>query len=443
MAKVRGTIDRPYWSAIVVDGDAVKLRLTAERQFAKTPVHVDWCRFTVIRRNAPAPSVDFLFPFAKGMLKDTCGHVELENWQKHQAGRYVENRLPVQDVSQEEFAAAAEAFEIAGSICAALGEHFRVFPEPLKGMDFYKYRWSIQMNEQECAWVGFLGCSSSPRQSAQDKTIHVNLQGMACTFAESGWRDRIADICEDLEGTLTRCDLALDFFDGFEGGIQKVWDQYRDGVCNVNGRKLKFNIVGDWENNNNRSIYIGSRESGKVTNVYEKGDQLYGEKYGSEWIRAELRYGNQDRVLSVDMLRRPADFFAGASDWHALLLDMADFSVIPQEAPTTPRLELETIEGEAVRYTRHLVQNAGPALAAAVQFLSGADLWEAIKGARLPGRLKKFSSAQLEKHIPVAFKKYACSVAVAPFTLGEEKVFADRSGSTFGVVAVGSSPAFA
>lgn len=415
MAKNSGTQDRPYWSAIVVDGDAVKLRLTAERNAFKTPVHVDWCRFTVIRRNCSELPLDVLFPLP-------TGNAVID----HFTPQVMERRLPVQDMQSDEFAAAAEAYELAKQVCTAMGDHFRIIAEPMKGMDFYKYRWSIHMNEKEVAWVGFLGCSSSPRQSAQDKTIHVNLQGMACTFGASGWRDRIADICVDTKATLTRCDLALDFFDGFDGGIQKVWDQYVNGDCNVNGRRLKFSSAGDWANGAGRSLYIGSRESGKITNVYEKGDQLYGEKHGSEWIRAELRYGNQDRVLSLDMLRRPADFFAGASDWHKSLIDLADVEYEAQAAPTKGRLELETIEGEAVRYTRWLVRSAGPALAAAIKYLSPDDLWDAVQGAALPTRLKKFSAEQLAKHLPIAFKRFACSEALedcGTFTGAYEKSF--------------------
>ena len=38
---------------LVLDGNEVKLRLTAERTKTKQPVHVDWVRFTCNLRNAP------------------------------------------------------------------------------------------------------------------------------------------------------------------------------------------------------------------------------------------------------------------------------------------------------------------------------------------------------------------------------------------------------
>ena len=47
---------------LVLDGNEVKLCLTAERQKTKQVVHVDWVRFTCNLRAAPAPTVDDLFP---------------------------------------------------------------------------------------------------------------------------------------------------------------------------------------------------------------------------------------------------------------------------------------------------------------------------------------------------------------------------------------------
>ncbi|MVT36640.1 hypothetical protein GO497_01320 [Acidovorax citrulli] len=76
-------------------------------------------------------------------------------------------------------------------------------------------------------------------------------------------------------------------------------------------------MVGDWCGGKARSFYVGTKEVGKQTNVYEKGHQLFGDADTSAWIRAELRWGNKARFLPIEMLRCPADFFHGASDWHA------------------------------------------------------------------------------------------------------------------------------
>lgn len=404
MAKVVGTQDRAYWSALVVDGEQVKLRLLAERHASQTPVHVDWVRFTALRRNAPTPSVDLLFPSPRPI---NFG-LTLEEFQQNEKDfllRTAEDRMPLNDFASSGFVAAIQSLDLAQSVCKALGAGFSVFQEPRKGMDFYKYRWSIELNGNECGWVGFMSSASSPRFDSQDLTLHVNLYGMACTFADHGWRDRIADIVDEYDAKLTRCDLALDYFDGLPGGIESIRQDYRDGLCNVAGRKLKFSMVGDWENNHDRSIYLGSREAGKVTNVYEKGDQLFGDKFNSDWLRVELRYGNKHRILSSQMLRRPADFFAGASDWHAAMLRKADAIVKPEPVPRVPRLQIETVEAECARNIRWLRTTAAASMAVAYQYLSESELWAILQAPKLPGRLKKFSLDDIKRSMSSAFSR--------------------------------------
>lgn len=397
MAKQKGTPDRPYWSALEVDGDAVKFRLQAERQFSKTPVHVDWVRFTVLRRNCVALDVDTLFPLPKNEVLE-LSQVEMEL-------AITAKRMPLDDLQgEDDFAASHEAMELALSVATALGKPFSVFPEPKKGMDFYKYRFSIELNGAECGWVGFLASSSSPNQAAQSKSLHVNLFGMACTFADSGWREKIADICDDLDGKMTRVDLALDFFDGLAGGIEAINQDYKDGLCNVGGRKLKCNLVGDWNNGHDRSLYIGSRDSGKITNIYEKGDQLYGEKFNIDWLRIELRYGNQVRVLCSDMLRRPADFFASASAWHHNMLIKADAIATPEPVPRNARLPIESVKAECSRSVAWLKQTAAASMAVAFEYLGVDDFLALVTNQKLPGRLSKFSREDIQKQMKPAFE---------------------------------------
>lgn len=385
-------------SVLVLDGETVKLRLQAERRESGQSVHVDWVRFTALLRNVETPSVDLLWPAPDCAAVYHFGSKSLGG----QEFRRLLSELPDCD-----FGASAQALDLARDVCESLGAGFSVDPELKKGMDFYKFRWSIVLNGQEVAWVGFLSSSDSPRQSRQSQTIHANVMGTACTFASKGWNNRLADLIDSNEAVVTRADLALDFFDGYQGGIEAVRQDYRDGLCNVGGRKLKFNLVGDWENNHDRSIYIGSREAGKVTNIYEKGDQLFGEKAGSEWVRFELRYGNKLRVLSSDLLRRPDDFFAGASDWHQSVMHRANAIASAQKLPCKSRLEIETVQAECSRNLRWLVNTAASSLAVAVQCLDTHTLFEMIGHAKLPGRLKKFSMDQIRDQFKPSFDRIA------------------------------------
>ncbi|MDD5333642.1 MAG: replication initiation factor domain-containing protein [Rhodoferax sp.] len=388
---------------LVLDGSEVKLRLQAERVESKTAVHVDWVRFTVRRKFSPAPSIENLFPLR--------AHAESGLWDEVARGQRMAQILA--ELPNDEFAVSTQAFELGCEVGAALGPDFAVNNERKKGHDFYRFRWAIERNGTECGWIGFLASGDSPRQQSQSSTIHCNLFGAACTFAASGWRDRLADIVDARNGDLTRCDLALDFFDGLPGGIESILEDYKAGRCDVGGKRLKSNMVGRWPEGIERSLYFGSKEAGKQTNCYEKGHQLFGPESGSEWLRVELRYGNKLRELSTRMLRHPADFFAGASAWHASILAKADQLAIPEKVKCTGRLALETVEAECTRNLRWLVQTAAASVAVAVEYLGVDDLWQVIGNSRKPGRLQKFSASEIQKAFTGAFHRVS-SVESSP-----------------------------
>lgn len=394
---------RPAKSSLVLDGNVVKARLIAERTASQSVVHVDWLRFTVQLRNAPAPAVEDLFPKKPSNVWDECN-------------RMAELHRLLATMPDADFAASAQAKDLAVQVAHDLGPDYVVAPEVRKGYDFYRYRWSIERNGVECGWVGYLSSGDSKRQAAQSKTIHANLYGAACTFAAPGWTKRLASLIERTQADITRCDLALDFFDGVPGScnyLQQTMDDYRAGLCNSGGKTPVSNTQGDWANHRARSFYFGSKEAGKQTNVYEKGHQLFGSDSGSPWIRIELRYGNKLRVLSPEMLRRPADFFAGASDWHAAVLLKADQVPLPEHVPCTPRLALETVEAEAARSIRWFRDVAAPTCAAAIEFLGFDELLAMVKDVKLPGRLTPFSLPEIRRAFGPAFARIVPQVAGA------------------------------
>jgi phage replication initiation protein len=375
-------VTRPTQSALVLDGSQVKLRLEAERLATGSPVHVDWVRFTTTLRNAPAPDVDLLFPQAGP--RDAFA-VE----------KAVEVTRILRTLPDCEHDAAAQARELAQQVAQALGAEFSVASDIRKGHDFYKFRWAITRAEAECGWVGFLSSGESPRQQAQARTLHVNVFGAGCTFAAEGWNLRLADLCDRVQGTLTRCDLAADFFDGLEGGMDRVMADYKAGAMDSGGKRLKSNCVGDWANGHERSFYTGSKEAGKQTNVYEKGDQLFGVEARSPWMRIELRYGNKLRVLPSDMLRRPADYFAGASDWHALMLAKLGAQVAAQPVKCNGKLAGQTVLAECVRNVRWQLRTAAPSLAALFKFATDEGFLAVVSSSKLPKRLQRFTPSEL------------------------------------------------
>jgi phage replication initiation protein len=218
---------------------------------------------------------------------------------------------------------------------------------------------------------------------------------------------RIADVIESHDGRLTRTDLALDFFEGFEGGIDRIKSEFDQGLCNSDGKRLRCSMVGDWSANpqDGRSIYFGSKAAGKQTNAYEKGHQLFGFEAGSKWLRIEVRFGNKLRLLPVDMLRNPAAYFSGASEWHRKALLMAGSEVNPINVKTKKRLAIETVEAEVSRAIRWANNTAGPSLAMLVQHATESQLFEVTENKRLPGRMQKFSVAEIKEAFGSAFDR--------------------------------------
>lgn len=393
--------------SLVLEGNQVKVRLIAERIETRVLVHIDWLRFTCQVRNAPMPPVDVLFPPpVQSTLERPLSEHE-EQYGTYEAQRFARFMHKLQQVPDEDFAPSAQAAELALRVVDALGEGFNVSSEVRKGHDFYKSRWSIERNGEEVGWVGFGASGDGPRQQAQKRTLHVNLYGTACTFAKPQWRDEMADLVESVNGVVTRCDLALDFFDGISGGMERIKADYESGLMDSGGRRLKCNMVGDWSNGKSRSFYIGSKEVGKQTNIYEKGHQLFGEKDASGWMRAELRLGNKARVLDVDMLRRPADFFAEASPWHAALLREADeqIELSPASLACNGRLAAETIEAEVTRNKRWVRDVAGPSLALMFALMDYDEFEAIVQGASLPGRLRRFSRDEIARVYQRATKR--------------------------------------
>ncbi|WP_341888388.1 replication initiation factor domain-containing protein [Variovorax sp. YR752] len=377
-------------SALVLDGNVVKVRLMAERQALKSMVHVDWLRFTVRLRNAP--------PFLTDQ-RATSTSVWDEGYRLNKLLSLI-NELP-----DHERDVCGQAAELADRVCMALGFEFNRGAEMGKGHDFYKRRWPLHRNGAEVGWVGFGAASDSPRQRAQAESLHVNLYGVACTFAEHGWAERMARIIDDLDGKITRADLALDFFDGLSGGIERVLEEWRAGLCDNYGHRPVLRDI-NWAKGCSRSLYLGSKEAGKETNIYEKGDQLFGEKIGSKWLRFELRYGNKFRVLDTDLLRRPSDFFAGASEWHAAILREAGDVAVPEQIHITPQPALMSVKAECVRNALWTLESAAPSIALAFQYLDDDQFLELVTHKKKPKRLASFSHADLTEAYSEAFSQF-------------------------------------
>ena len=180
---------------------------------------------------------------------------------------------------------------------------FGITEERKQGLNFYE-RSFVLGNDWGFVCVGSAG--------NQYNTILVMVNGEGCTAAKAGWEEELYYWAKSLPRfRLTRVDVAHDDFEG-NYTVDRAVNDYDSGLFGMNGRMPKIQQLGDWRNAlcfDGRSVYIGSRKSGKLLRVYEKGRQL-GEKM-SEWVRIECELKNKDRYIPPDVLLFPGRYLAG------------------------------------------------------------------------------------------------------------------------------------
>lgn len=135
----------------------------------------------------------------------------------------------------------------------------------------------------------------------------LQLTGKGCGLVED-W-EALHAMLADLDAKVTRVDLAVDFING-EHTVDEAVQQHKDGGFTGQGRPPKTEVAGDWlDGIRGRTLYVGRGAAGKMLRVYEKGIQLG--DVGSPWVRYEVQLGAKDRVIPLDVLLKPTQYFAG------------------------------------------------------------------------------------------------------------------------------------
>jgi DNA relaxase NicK len=205
----------------------------------------------------------------------------------------------------------------------------------------------------------------------------ISFSGAACKH----WTDYHVELVQNMllqvRGRITRIDYALDFYygevtyDDAEKALAAGEFQMKQG-----GRRPAVDrhaSEGSY-GNMGRTLYVGASKSSKRICIYEKGLEQFGKlpakwledkteldvvSYridGSvgcvgdvsviDWLRAEVRYTNEDRDLDFDeyaMLFRRDEFFAGAYPFCARVLGMTD-GVRPAMRLTETEAEIEKMK---------------------------------------------------------------------------------------------------
>lgn len=213
-----------------------------------------------------------------------------------------------------------------------------------------------------------------------DNRLCISLMGKGCGLVPN-WR-YVADILDDIEGRLTRVDIAVDDLDGRVFNLQTFKNLHAEGAFVMNGRPPSASFVDDLGSNKGCSLYIGQKGH-KQLNVYEKGKQLGDPE--SDHTRCELRLYAKRLDLPNDALRNPGIYFAGA--YPALA------AYVVGEAE---RLEVKQrmVNASATAMVRFLRTQAGTALNLVMDALGDEALeflMEHVVREGRPGRFKSYT----------------------------------------------------
>lgn len=264
--------------------------------------------------------------------------------------------------------------------------------EARPGRDFYDFTFTI--TDDDGHEVG----SVSGGGEGQRGTFCLSLKGYGCNFARRGWEHAAYGFLSPLGATITRIDLARDFFGG-ELGYHDAESAYRAGEFSYRGRAPSVYQHGDFEHGKARTFQAGKRDSGKLFRGYEKGHQFA--LMDDPWWRAEVELRNHNRVIPLEALIRPAAFFAGAYRFCASLLE----NVSPVSIPTGEKV----VEASVERTVRWLERTVAPAivtlsLAAGFDWLTRLAIEHAHRPR--PRGLKGLSTDSLQAGIRRAITKF-------------------------------------
>lgn len=395
----------------VLQGQRVKFTLEAIEQANPNRVRVDWLRFTVPVDSfmvSYAPDFTSLDRRSDSFESEARGHGV---WRALDAPQEL-GAMAVQIVTGDSVVSRS-AQSVAKQAAAQLVERVGLFSigEPeASGMDFYAARCAVVY---EGATVGYV--LAGGKSDSQRHTVHVNLFGSACLHLAPVHLERIAQWIDQLGGWITRTDLALDVWQGLD--VTEVREAWIAGEFDVRGKRPGQKEHGSWTSGHSRTFEVGNRGTGKLMRAYEKGDELFGHEANDPWVRLEVELRNSHRIVETDVIRRPADYFAGAYPYCAAFLARLDLGVSPQSIPTHAEVKDKTAEAAVTRVVRWITNTAAPALAA-VWNLGGDMVAEVIEKNqhRQARRLAGFSPADIQ----AAFHQVARAIAppAAPFAIG-------------------------
>ena len=210
----------------------------------------------------------------------------------------------------------AAVSDFAATLAKIFGVKYSTISQNQNGANFYKYSFNFGENYGKICIGG------------QRDTVLIMLNGTGCSLAPATWEYHMHHFLDKVakKPKITRIDLAHDDLHGEYLDVHVLDQLETDDLFHCGGAPHSVRHDGEWKhgdpNDMGLTLNIGKRNSGKYARFYEKGKQL-GDKDGkySKWVRAEVEYKANDRVIPFDVLKDPSAYFMGAYPVFADLFD--------------------------------------------------------------------------------------------------------------------------
>lgn len=243
----------------------------------------------------------------------------------------------------------AAVAEIAVLITKIFGKKYASITQRQSGANFYKYSFDFGENYGKI-------CIGGQRDS-----VLIMLNGTGCSLAPVGWESymyQFLNLKSTKKPKITRIDLAHDDLKGEYLDVHVLDEMETQGLFHCGGAPHTVGQLGEWKHgdpkNKGLTLNLGMRESGKFARFYEKGKKL-GDKDGeySRWVRAEVEFKANDRVIPFDVLQDPSSYFMGAYPVFADLFDyerINKLEIIQKTAGITLVKSFDWIKTQAGKY---------------------------------------------------------------------------------------------
>lgn len=198
-------------------------------------------------------------------------------------------------------------------VAAIFGPHtFRIAQNFGNGRNFFRN--SVQL-EDKCGFIAFGGNNRVVNRKGQTEIRHERIQfyisGEGCRKIKD-WNyvyEALTTHLEPYAPKITRVDIAYDDTVG-RRNLEQARDMYFHGEFKGRGAPPSANFIDDMGSGKGSTFNVGSRETGKMLRVYEKGRQL-GDKQ-SPWVRWELEINAKQYEIPFEVLLTPKEYLSGS-----------------------------------------------------------------------------------------------------------------------------------